>query len=170
MKIFRNIYGVYGMVEWSTLIPTGGSNLRIDFTNGSISTRGIDPATFTTDIAAVQAAIENSPKFKSGKIKKIKSFVIGEVPEEAAKEEKATKKEKENSVASDVLNGSSTDADDGKVDTDEGESKYAEVKNSQQARAILMDEPYNIPLADLGNKQAILGKAAELNVVFPNWN
>lgn len=164
MKIFRNIYGVYGMVEWSTLIPTGGSNLRIDFTNGSISTRGIDPATFTTDIAAVQAAIENSPKFKSGKIKKIKSFVIGEVPEETAKEEK------ENSVASDALNGSSTDADNSKVDTNEGESKYAEVKNSQQARAILMDEPYNIPLADLGNKQAILGKAAELNVVFPNWN
>lgn len=47
--------------------------------------------------------------------------------------------------------------------------EFHEVTNIQSARAVLMDKPYNIPLGLLQNKAAILNKAAELNVVFPNW-
>ena len=32
-----------------------------------------------------------------------------------------------------------------------------------------MGEPYNISLADLGNKAAIQAKAAAIGVSFPNW-
>lgn len=199
MKIFRNIYGVYGMVEWSTLIPTGGSNLRVDFTNGSINSRGIDPATFTTDVPGVQAAIENSPKYKSGKIKKVKSFVIGEIPDEVVTIEEepkgSTSKSGVKSAAADDVSGNGTDGSNNNSAGDNGgasnpgddnlggsgettitngesggeDNKFSDVKNSQQAKAILIGEPYNVPLADLGNKQAILDKAAELNVVFSNW-
>ena len=187
------------MVEWSTLIPTGGSNLRVDFTNGSVSSRGIDPATFTTDAPGVQAAIENSPKYKSGKIKKVKSFVIGEIPDEVVTIEEepksSTSKSGVKSAAADDGAGSGTDSGNNNGAGDNGgafnldndnfgssdetattnwessgeDNKFSDVKNSQQAKAILMGEPYNVPLADLGNKQAILNKAAELNVVFSNW-
>ena len=54
-------------------------------------------------------------------------------------------------------------------ETSEGAGVYPDVKNSQQAKDILMGEPYNIPLADLGNKAAIQAKAAAIGISFPNW-
>ena len=54
-------------------------------------------------------------------------------------------------------------------ETSGGAGVYPDVKNSQQAKDILMGEPYNIPLADLGNKAAIQAKAAATGVSFPNW-
>ena len=48
-------------------------------------------------------------------------------------------------------------------------AQYADVKNSQQAKAVLMAEPYNIPLSELGNKESILAAAKKAGVTFPNW-
>lgn len=147
MKLYRKIYGVYGMVEWSTLIPTKGGSLRVDFANGCISTRGIDPATFSTDNLAVQVAIESSPKFLSGRIKLVKSFEIGESEDAPPIDNHPQEK-------------------DGDSD---GDNVYPDVKNSQQAKEILIGEPYNVSLAELGNKAVIQEKAGELGIVFPNW-
>lgn len=154
MKLYRKNYGVFGMVEWSTLIPAGGGNIRIDFTNGSISTRGIEPATFSTENLAVQVAIENSPRFINGKIKLISKYEIGEIE----------KKDEDKDPAKDLKEGGSGSSS--------GKSEgipFTDVRNSQQAKDILMGEPYNIPLAELGSKTAIQEKMTELNIVFPNW-
>lgn len=161
MELYRKVYGVYGMVEWSTLIPAGGGNIRIDFTNGCLSTRGIDPATFSTDNLAVQVAIENSPRFRGGKIKLVSKYVIGETKDSVLEEKSKTRSE-----------SSESDFENKETVVDSGGERsvpFAEVKNSQQAKAVLMESPYNVPLAELGSKSAIQEKAAELNVVFPNW-
>lgn len=57
------------MVEWQTSVFLGSTPIRINFTGGCISTRGIDPATFKTSDPLVQLAIENSHFFKKEKIK-----------------------------------------------------------------------------------------------------
>lgn len=67
----KKTYGVYGMVEWQTSVFLGSTPIRINFTGGCISTRGIDPATFKTSDALVQLAVENSGFFKKEKIKLI---------------------------------------------------------------------------------------------------
>lgn len=46
---------------------------------------------------------------------------------------------------------------------------FPDVKNSQDAKNILADEPYNVPLMELANKDVIKAKALELNVTFSNW-
>ena len=45
----------------------------------------------------------------------------------------------------------------------------SEVTNMQQARALLMAEPYNCPLSQLQNKGAVKAAAQEKGVSFPNW-
>lgn len=137
MKLYKKKYGVFGLLEYHAVLPLGGGSVRVDFKHGSISARGIDPATFTTENEVVQQLIEDSDKFKSGRIKLIEKRVIGVVKDE------------------------SESAPD--------ELSYPDVKNSQMAKEVLMGEPYKVTLAELPNKEAILAKAEELHVVFPNW-
>lgn len=151
------------MVEWSTLVKAGESNIRLDFTNGSISTRGVDPATFTTSNLGIQAAVEASDKFKKGRIKLVSKYEIGEAPNFPVLQD-------EKDVESTETNADDQNAEAGGENTEtEGKASYLDVKNSQMAKDILMGEPYNIQIADMPNKTAILEKASELNVVFPNW-
>lgn len=67
----RTVFGVYGLTEWETLIPAGRAKLRVRFTGGSLSGYGVVPATFTTYNLHVKLLIENSPQFKSGRIKRL---------------------------------------------------------------------------------------------------
>ena len=46
---------------------------------------------------------------------------------------------------------------------------YTEVTNLQQARSVLIAEPYNCSLSDLQNKAAVKAVADEKGVSFPNW-
>ena len=56
-------------------------------------------------------------------------------------------------------------ADDGCV---ESSNVFNDVKNSQQAKRILM-EVYSVPLNELGDAEVIREKAVSLGVIFPNW-
>ena len=140
MKLYKKKYGVFGLLEYHAVLPLGGGSVRIDFRHGSITTRGIEPATFTTDNQIVQQLIEESDKFKSGRIKLVSQSMVGEVSEVAAKPVSV----------SDAI-------------------PYPDVKNSQMAKEVLMGEPYNVPLGELPNKEAVMEKAESLHVVFPNW-
>lgn len=62
-------YGVYGLSEWSVLIPIGNARLRVHFSGGSMSGYGRRPATFETKSREIAKAIENSCYFTSGRIK-----------------------------------------------------------------------------------------------------
>ncbi len=62
--------------------------------------------------------------------------------------------------------------DDGAHAVGEGEpagESFADVVNLQQARAVLMAEPYNCDLSDLQNKVAVKTVAKQKGVNFPNW-
>lgn len=152
MKLYKNTYGIFGMVEQSTLIPAGNSRMRIDFTGGSVTVRGIEPATFTTDNLAVQKAIESSPLFHSGRIQLVKQYCIGET------EAPADSRRREQTADEAVPEAGSILC-----------VNYPDVRNVQQAREVLMAEPYGLTLGQLGNKEQIKAEAEKLNITFPNW-
>nr|DAW92975.1 MAG TPA: hypothetical protein [Caudoviricetes sp.] len=156
MNIYKKKYAIYGMIEQSCVFPMGAGHIRVDFRHGSLTTAGVVPATFSTSNPVIQQAVENSPKFKSGIIKMVESIVVKEVATVSAT------KGTETPEVGDTVNAAKNREGE--------ETSYPDVKNSQQAKDVLMAEPYSIPLAELGNKAAIQAKAEELGVSFPNWN
>lgn len=74
----RKTYGVYGIIEWHTEIKLGRGILKVSFTGGAITTLGVTPASYTTSNPIAQLAIENSPHFKSGKIKIVRKDKLEE--------------------------------------------------------------------------------------------
>lgn len=149
----KKTYGVFGLNEYSTIIPCGSSYLRIEFADGSMSVRGVEPAKFTTSNEVVQAAIESSEKFLKGRIKLISSVPVSSVVVDIS--QKGTVAEE---------SGTSSSSSSSSMDS------YPSVVNSQQAKEVLRSEPYNVSLSELGNKADIQNKAKELGVSFPNWN
>lgn len=134
-------YEIRGQIERSCYFRVGKALLRVEFTGGSINSAGMTPASYTTDNPIYQNAIERSELFRKGEI------VVGSVY---------------------VLEGVSADApvtEQPENDT----TAFPEVTNVQQARSVLMSEPYNIPLSELQNKAAVRSKADELGVSFPSW-
>lgn len=152
MDLYNKKYGIYNYTEYSALIPAGSSRVRVDFTNGSMTVRGVTPATFSTSDEILQALIESSSMYKSGKIKLIEKYKIGETSSES----------KSTSLASSEKSETKSETPASKT--------YAYVVNSQQAKEILRSEPYNVSLSELGSKADIQSKAKELGVLFPNWN
>lgn len=135
-------YEIRGQIERSCYFRVGKALLRVDFTGGSINSAGMTPANYVTDNPLYQKAIEESEQFRNGEI------VIG-----------ATEKIEEK-VAE--VNAASAEANSKK-------EVIVSVTNVQQARSILMGEPYKIPLSELQNKVVIRAKADELGISFPNW-
>ena len=135
-------YEIRGQIERSCFFRVGKALLRVDFTGGSINSAGMTPANYTTDNALYQKAIEDSEQFRTGEI------VIG-----------ATEKIVEKQPA-DI---------DASAENRGNKEVFVNVTNVQQARSMLMAEPYNISLSELQNKQAVRNKAEELGVSFPNW-
>lgn len=135
-------YEIRGQIERSCYFRVGKALLRVDFTGGSINSAGMTPANYTTDNPLYQKAIEDSEQFRNGEI------VIG-----------ATEKIIEKDSAAETAHSEAKSNKD----------VFVNVTNVQQARSMLMAEPYNVPLSELQNKQAVRGKADELGVSFPNW-
>lgn len=135
-------YEIRGQIERSCYFRVGKALLRVDFTGGSINSAGMTPANYTTDNALYQKAIEDSEQFRNGEI------VIGATEKIIEKEPAAYAAHTEEKGNKEVL---------------------VNVTNVQQARSVLMAEPYNVSLSELQNKQAVRGKADELGISFPNW-
>lgn len=74
----QKVYGAYNMTEWEMLLPVAGRILKIPFSGGTISGTGIRPATFTTQNEIIQFALENSLRFKNGKVQLIDESEIEE--------------------------------------------------------------------------------------------
>lgn len=132
-------YEIHGQIERNSYFRIGKALVRIEFTGGSINSTGISPAQYTTVNPLFQNAIENSDAFRNGEIKRGRVEIINE----------ANAKNVES-------NGTSKDV-------------HVSVTNMQQARALLMNAPYNCALSDLQNKSAIKAVAEEKGVSFPNW-
>lgn len=78
MKKKRITYGVYGMMEYQTIIKIGRATLKILFTDGSMTAIGQNPAKYTTSDFLVQRAIENSSEFKKGRIQVVDTIELDE--------------------------------------------------------------------------------------------
>ena len=137
----RITYEIHGQIERSCYFRIGKALVRVDFTGGSINSTGVYPAFYTTDNALFQRAIENSDAFRNGEIKQ------GWVEVISAKNE-----------AVDAIDEKPSEL-----------TALPEVTNMQQARNILISEPYNCQLSQLQNKSAVKLAAAEKGVSFPNW-
>lgn len=138
-------YAIRGQVESVKVFRLGALSARCLFTGGSVNESGIVPAIYSTNNPITQAVIESSKLFKEGIVQL----------QECIEEE------------SDLL---VTDSETEDEDTSKAGMDFPEVTNSQAAKAILMAEPYNVPLVELGNKEAVKAKASELGVTFSNWN
>ncbi|WP_288717535.1 hypothetical protein [uncultured Duncaniella sp.] len=71
-------YGVSGMMEYQAVVKVGKKNVSINFSDGSISAMGTNPATFTTSNIIIQNAIEASNDFKRGRISIVRSIDLAE--------------------------------------------------------------------------------------------
>lgn len=78
MKNKRITYGVYGMMEYQTIIKIGRATLKVLFTDGSMTAIGQNPAKYTTSDFLVQRAIENSSEFKKGRIQVVDTIELDE--------------------------------------------------------------------------------------------
>lgn len=150
ITLYKKKYAIYGKVEMSVLIPVNNAKLRVNFANGVITPSGITPATFSTSDPVVQTAIENNRLYLKGMIKLEKSFKIGEVE---VNDEKPVSDEEKNEK---------------EPESQSSVKSYPDVKNVQSAREILIRE-YNVPIAELQDKERIEMKSEELGIEFPNW-
>ena len=73
----RKKYEVRGMMEWHPEFKVGRTRLQVSFTGGHLCGGACSPAVFETSDPVVQAVIEKSAPFRSGKIR------VGAVREEA---------------------------------------------------------------------------------------
>lgn len=78
MKKKRITYGVYGMMEYQTIIMIGRATLKVLFTDGSMTSIGQNPAKYTTSDFLTQHAIENSSDFKRGRIQVVNTIELDE--------------------------------------------------------------------------------------------
>ncbi len=64
----KKTYGAHGLMEWYCRINCGGTSVNLPFKGGTISGTGSTPAKYTTENPLLQAIIENSEHFRSGRI------------------------------------------------------------------------------------------------------
>lgn len=60
MKKTKKIYGVSGMMEYQAIVKIGKATMKVQFSDGSMTAMGVNPATFTTEDFITQHAIEHS--------------------------------------------------------------------------------------------------------------
>ena len=137
----RITYEIHGQVERNSFFRVGKALIRVEFTGGMINSTGVYPAQYTTDNPLYQQAIESSDAFRRGEIKR----------------------GREVSLDCEVVNNTAESEDAGE------KISFVEVVNMQQARAVLMAEPYNCNLSELQNKNAVKAVAEQQGVSFPNW-
>lgn len=157
MKKKIKTYGVKGLMEWVCNVPVGKTHMRVEFTGGVLTPYGNTPAKYTTSDPLKQAVIENSPLYKSGRIKLLRSrdtdeeYVIG--GEEAVSDNSE-------GVAEQPTSDASTNEDN-----TPSSSSVIQVDNIDAAREYLIAH-YELSRGKLRYKKNILDAAAEQGIEF----
>ena len=137
-------YGVSGMMEYQAVVKVGKKNVSINFSDGSISAMGTNPATYTTDTIIIQNAIEASSDFKRGRISIVRSIDLAEelpiyrnAPTPAPKSAKQTKSDEP---------AKQENAPTEQVETTEEVAEQTEAENAEAAEetAEATEEPANL--------------------------
>lgn len=126
------------MMEFQAVIKVGRNNMKVLFTDGSMNAMGVNPAKFTTTNYMVQHAIENSPEFKRGLIKRISVIDLDEnvqierYTQPAAPAPAPTPAtESDNAPTAEPAPEQTAEADDDDADA-EAESEIAEAPEAEQ--------------------------------------
>ena len=72
----RKRYDVSGMMEWHPEFKVGMTHVRVSFTGGHLCGGGRTPASFETDDPVVQAVIEGTEAFRTGRIRVGMEFAL----------------------------------------------------------------------------------------------
>ena len=140
----RITYEIRGQIERNCFFRVGKALVRVEFTGGAVNSAGIIPAQYVTDNPLYQRAIENSADYRNGIITQGAAVVLD-------------------------ADGSIADEKTTEIKDESLANTFPNVSNTQQARAVLMGEPYRCQLSQLQNKHAVRAKADELGISFPNW-
>lgn len=156
MKKQLKTYSIMGQISCSMVFRMRMLRFRINFDGGSLTSQGVIPAIYKTSDPLIQHVIEQSSRYKNGTIS-IQSVV--DLAEDIPENEVVDESDLDVTPAS-VKEASSEGGSD--------KTEYPEITNFQSAKSILMSKPYNVPLSELQTKEALIKKAEELNVSFPN--
>ena len=155
----RKTYGINGLLEWHGIVNSGNVNMKVDFTNGSVTAFGVSPATYTTEHALTQAIIENSEQFKKGKIRIVRVVQLEE-PEPEKKPEPAPKAEKREEPEPEVKEEQPAEKTEEKA-----EVKKVEVTCADDAKDYLVTN-FGVAARNLRSLKAINDTAAKYNIEF----
>lgn len=165
--MIQKIYGVDNLIDWTVSVKAGKATMRVHFTGGATTARGIVPATFATADPVKQAIIEKSNYFKTGQIRVVQ---VIEVPDDAAaiarKERKASRiAAKASATAEKPVHDEGENAGEGA----EGEAgvKKIQVKVSsvEDAKDYLVDK-FGIASSKLRTRAACIAAGEENGIEF----
>lgn len=178
MKKVRKIYGVYGMMEYQAMIHIGKASMKVQFSDGSMTAMGTNPATFTTDNFMTQHAIEHSSDFKRNRIVLIKTIPLeGEVeilrPHAEAPAPAATPKQEaapEQVAAAPEATEAPAEAEaPAPAEEEKKPLTQVEFSNNDDAKDYL-EQTFGVVRSKLRNRDAIraYGEANGVDIIFVN--
>lgn len=183
----KKTYGAHGLMEWYCRINCGGTSVNLPFKGGTISGTGSTPAKYTTENPLLQAIIENSEHFRSGRIVLISEvngsgrFKIAEPNDKPASngKDESPKGESGNSDAAapkTLSAGGSVDEQGEPGDSGEPEAEPATEENGEVPEAITVSslddakaylvENHGCKASDLRSKAKIVAAAKERGIEF----
>lgn len=160
--MIQKIYGVDNLIDWTVSVKAGKATMRVHFTGGATTARGIVPATFATADPVKQAIIEKSNYFKTGQIRVVQ---VIEVPDNAAaiarKERKAAR------IAAKVAAPAEEPVQS--ADTENraaaGEKTQVKVSSVEDAKEYLVDK-FGIASSKLRTRAACIAAGEENGIEF----
>lgn len=177
------------MMEWIASIPCGKATVTVPFTGGSLSGYGIVPAQYITENPMMQAVIENSDYYKSGKIVLIREMEGSGKYQLPVRNAQSNHMPGQAATASAVIDSplnpdykpaqqeeaTAADAQGTEVDEPEADAtgtvaeedgmKIVEVTDIDAARDYLA-ETFGIARSNIRYKSNVLQKAEELKIKF----
>ncbi len=153
------------MMEYQAVIKVGRNNMKVNFSDGSVSAMGVNPATFTTENFMVQHAIENSSDYKRGRIKTVN---VIELNEDLCIESNNAEVKTENETAE--VSEAKAGSEDTSTETEPVEAEPAievEFACNDDAKDYL-EQSFGYVRSKLRNREDIInaGKAHNVTIIF----
>ena len=163
--MIQKIYGVNNLIDWTVSIKAGKASMRVHFTGGATTARGIVPATYSTADPVKQAIIEKSEYFKAGHIRVVQTFEVPDDSDAVARKERnaartATK------VAAPAEEPEQSAGTDGQAAADAGGEKVqVKVSSVEDAKDYLVDK-FGIAGSKLRTRAACIAAGEENGIEF----
>lgn len=159
--MIQKIYGVNTLIDWTVSIKAGKASMRVHFTGGATTARGIVPATYSTADPVKQAIIEKSHYFKTGQIQVVQTL---EVADDAAATARKARKATRGTAKADVA-GEPVGSGDAEDQVAVGEKAKVKVSSVEDAKDYLV-EHFGIAGSKLRTRAACIAAGEENGIEF----